>query len=122
MPPFEPKSFCISTTITAVFEGSMVIGSSFASMRITLLLFSGMGLILRLPAGFQQEYTPQSSCLFSLLLCASVIRWVERDLATTFSLSKNLGRERVKGRLGRTGYVAKPSKGRTPAQCEIACP
>src|SRR5246127_232884 len=103
MPPFEPKSFCMSTTITAVFEGSMLIGSGFASMRITLLLFSDMGLILRLPAGFQQEYTPQSSCLLSLLLCASVIRWVERDLATTFSLSKNLGPERVKGRFCRTG-------------------
>src|ERR1700752_998652 len=72
-------------------------------MRITLLLFSDMGLILRLPAGFQQEYTPQSSCLLSLLLCASVRRGVECDLATTFSLSKNLGRERVKGRFGRTG-------------------
>src|SRR5262249_24181437 len=30
MPPSAPKSFCISTTITAVHAGSMLIGSGFA--------------------------------------------------------------------------------------------
>ena len=35
MPPFEPKSFCISTTITAVFAVSNVIASGFASRLMT---------------------------------------------------------------------------------------
>jgi len=40
MPPLLPKSFCMSMTITAVFEISIAIGSGFA-LIVTILLFMG---------------------------------------------------------------------------------
>src|SRR5690349_17911791 len=39
IPAFEPKSFCMSMTITAVLEGSTVIGCGLAS-RVTTALSS----------------------------------------------------------------------------------
>jgi len=45
MPPLEPKSFCISTTITAVIAGSNVIASRFTSRWISRS-FASLGLLV----------------------------------------------------------------------------
>src|SRR5882672_7614510 len=47
MPPLLPKSFCISTTITAVLAGSMPIASGFARNVITLFVSCAIELVPR---------------------------------------------------------------------------
>src|SRR5437868_1720644 len=46
MPPFVPKSFCMSTTITAVFGISMVMGWHLALMIATSFCADCIGVIL----------------------------------------------------------------------------
>ncbi len=47
MPPLEPNSFCISTTMTAVLAGSTTIGPGLAaSLSVPVMHFSSGGWLL----------------------------------------------------------------------------
>ncbi len=83
IPPSAPKSFCISTTMTALCAGSMVNASGFAAM-VTCL----PGDRIALSRGFTGDWTLRVAPL-SPTMQACVKSFVARFLRDTFGLTRS---------------------------------